>query len=143
MSSEAPAAQLAYLPSRGAGDLLFVSGQLPIQEGELLAVGIVGDTVDTETAADAAAQAARLCLQTATEALGSLARIAQVVKVTGYVAATAEFAEHARVIDAASRVFTQSLGAAGEHARVAIGVASLPRGASVEVEAIFALAPPD
>ncbi|MGN6744215.1 MAG: RidA family protein [Amnibacterium sp.] len=84
--------------------------------------------------------AATLCLTTAERALGSLERIAHVVKVTGYVAATPDFVDHAAVIDAASRVFTDALGAAGEHARAAIGVASLPRGSSVEVEAIFALA---
>jgi enamine deaminase RidA (YjgF/YER057c/UK114 family) len=129
----------AYLPFRQVGDLLFVSGQLPIRDGRLVATGIVGDAVDIETAADAAAEAARLCLKTAETALGSLDAIAHVVKVTGYVAATADFVDHAAVIDGASRVFTSVLGAAGEHARAAIGVASLPRGASVEVEAVFAV----
>jgi enamine deaminase RidA (YjgF/YER057c/UK114 family) len=129
----------AYLPVRMVGDLLFVSGQLPIRDGQLVATGIVGAEVDIETAADAAAQAARLCLKTAEIALGSIDGIAHVVKVTGYVAATADFVDHAVVIDAASRVFTDALGAAGEHARAAIGVASLPMGASVEVEAIFAV----
>lgn len=140
MSASAPAATLAYSPFRRVGDLLFVSGQLPIRDGLLLAPGIVGDSVGVEAAADAAAEAARLCLTTAQTALGSLESIAHVVKVTGYVAATPDFVDHATVIDAASRVFTQTLGAVGEHARAAIGVASLPRGSSVEVEAIFAVA---
>jgi len=139
MSAPAPAAP-AYSPARRAGDLLFVSGQLPLRDGRLVAPGIVGRSVDVEAAADAAAEAARSCLATAEAALGSLESIAHVVKVTGYVAATPDFVDHATVIDAASRVFTQTLGAAGEHARAAIGVASLPRGSSVEVEAVFALA---
>lgn len=128
-----------YVPYRQAGNLLFISGQLPIRDGRLLATGIVGASVDVETAAAAAAEAARLCLETAVTALGSLDAVAHVVKVTGYVAATSDFVDQAIVIDAASRVFTQALGAAGEHARVAIGVASLPKGAPVEVEVIFAL----
>lgn len=139
MSATAPAAS-AYSPARRVGDLLFVSGQLPIRDGRLLAPGIVGRSVGVQAAAEAAAEAATSCLKAAEAALGSLEAIAHVVKVTGYVAATAEFVDHATVIDAASRVFTRTLGAAGEHARAAIGVASLPRGSSVEVEAIFALA---
>lgn len=139
MSLSSSATTPAYVPYRQVGNLLFVSGQLPIRDGRLIATGIVGASVDLETAADAAAEAARLCLKTAATALGSLDPIAHVVKVTGYVAATADFVDHATVMDAASRVFTEALGTAGEHARVAIGVASLPKGAPVEVEAIFAL----
>lgn len=139
MSAPAPAAP-AYSPARRVGDLLFVSGQLPLRDGRLVAPGIVGRSVGVEAAAGAAAEAAASCLRTAEAALGSLAPISHVVKVTGYVAATADFVDHSTVIDAASRVFTETLGAAGEHARAAIGVASLPRGSSVEVEAIFALA---
>jgi enamine deaminase RidA (YjgF/YER057c/UK114 family) len=140
MTASAPAVTPAYSPFRRVGDLLFVSGQLPMRDGRLLSPGIVGRSVAIEAAADAAAEAARSCLKTAETALGSLASIDHVVKITGYVAATADFVDHAIVMDAASRVFTQALGAAGQHARVAIGVASLPNGASVEVEAIFAVA---
>ncbi|MGN6742941.1 MAG: RidA family protein, partial [Amnibacterium sp.] len=84
MSASVPTVP-AYSPFRRVGDLLFVSGQLPLRDGRLLAPGIVGHSVDVESAAEAAAEAATLCLTTAERALGSLERIAHVVKVTGYV----------------------------------------------------------
>ncbi|WP_143485453.1 RidA family protein, partial [Pseudomonas aeruginosa] len=90
-------------------------------------------------------QAARLCaarcLQALEEALGGLQRVERLLKVTGYVASAAGFVQQPAVIDAASEYFDEVLGARGGHARAAVGVAELPRGAAVEVELIAAVRP--
>jgi enamine deaminase RidA (YjgF/YER057c/UK114 family) len=129
-----------FRPARRSGELLYISGQLPLRDGRLVATGIVGDSVSVAEAADAAVACAELVMSVAIAELGSIDAIDHLVRIVGYVAATAEFCDHPAVIDAASRRFLDLLGPdRGAHSRAAIGVASLPRGAAVEIEAIFAL----
>ncbi|MDX4019274.1 RidA family protein [Pseudomonas aeruginosa] len=137
-TSPAPAivAGGAYQPVVLHAGIAYVSGQLPRQHGELRWTGKVGSELDLEQAR----QAAR-CLQALEEALGGLQRVERLLKVTGYVASAAGFVQQPAVIDAASEYFDEVLGARGGHARAAVGVAELPRGAAVEVELIAAVRP--
>ncbi len=130
-----------YVPARRHGDLLAVSGQLPLTPGEPLPAGRCGEDVTVEEGYALARQCALNGLAAARAALGSLDRIAGVVRVGGYVAATPAFTQHPAVVNGASELLVEVFGEAGRHARVAIGMASLPLGVPVEVEFLFALAP--
>lgn len=122
---------------RVAGPLLFLSGQGPrLPDGSLL-TGVVGADLDVETAYLHARQVGLNLLSLARQALGRLDLVLSVVKVLGFVNAAPNFTNHPAVIDGCSDLFIQVLGAAGEHARSAIGAASLPGGISVEIEAIL------
>lgn len=130
----------SYAPFVRDGRLLFISGQLPMREGKLTAVGTVPSLVGLEAAQAAARQCAINILAAASAACdGDLRRIAACLKLTGYVAADAGFQDHPRVINGASDLIKAVFGASGQHARAAVGVSSLPLGAPVEIEAIFAL----
>ncbi|MGW1269075.1 RidA family protein [Streptomyces sp. NPDC002491] len=118
--------------------LLFVSGQLPIGDDGLRHPGAVGRDVSLEQAREAAALAARRCLDVARAELGSLDAIRSVTRIGGYVAAGEGFTDAPAVVDAASQAVLEELGERGRHARVALGVASLPLGACVEIEMVIA-----
>ncbi|MDO5700147.1 MAG: RidA family protein [Bowdeniella nasicola] len=139
---QVPAPVAAYVPAIRHGDLVFTSGQLPMSDGELLCTGLLGDA-DGPSEQDAA-RAARVCalnaLAAAAEAAGGLDRIARIVKVVGYVASAPTFTGQPAVVNGASELFGEIFGEAGAHARAAVGVASLPLNASVEVEITVALA---
>ena len=134
---EAPSAVANYVPFLIAGDLLFISGQLSKAADGTLITGRLG----AEVALDTGQHAARLCalniLAQAKAALGSLDRIGQVMRLTGFVAATPEFGEHPQVVNGASDLMAEALGDAGRHTRSSVGVASLPMGAAVEIDAIL------
>ncbi len=133
-STTAPVAN--YVSTRRTGNLLFVSGHISKRGGGVV-TGRVGDDVDGEAAYDLARLVAIDILGTAHAALGSLDNVA-VVKLTGFVNSAPGFTEQSAVINGASDLFVQVLGAErGAHARSAIGVAQLPLGAAVEVEAIL------
>jgi enamine deaminase RidA (YjgF/YER057c/UK114 family) len=135
-----PAPAGAYVPAARTGTLIFTAGQLPFEEGELDTTGKVGDAVSLEQAKRAARLCALNALAAAAAEAGSLNRIARVVKVTGYVASAPRFNRQPEVIDGASELIGQTFGAAGLHARSAIGVAELPLDAPVEVELVVELA---
>lgn len=135
----APAAN--YVPTVIAGNLLFVAGQITIFNGEVRYLGKLGAGIDIETGK----QAARLCglniIAQARAALGgSLDRIVRCVKVGGFVNCTPDFIDHPTVVNGASDLMVEVFGDAGKHARFAVGAVSLPRGVSVEVDAIFEIA---
>lgn len=133
----APASALgAYVPAARAGDLVFTAGQLPMRAGELLAVGLVPDEVPVETARACAEQCALNALAAASSVC-DLDDVVRVVKLTGYVASAPGFTGHPSVIDAASSVMQQAFGEQGRHAREAVGVASLPLGAPVELSLVL------
>ncbi len=131
-----PQALAAYAPCVRAGDLLFVAGQIPMLDGIVLHPGRLGDGVAVEAAQEAARRAALQALSLLRAELGSLDRIRRVVQVSVFVAATPEFTQQPQVANGASEMLVQVLGDAGRHARAAVGVASLPLGASVEVAMI-------
>ncbi|MGN6143412.1 MAG: RidA family protein [Mesorhizobium sp.] len=134
-AAAAPAAN--YVPFVRSGNLLFPSGQLPIQDGKLAVTGLLGRDVDTA----GGQQAARLCainvLAQAKAALGDLEKIRRLVKINVYVASVPNFTEQHLVGNGASDLFANVLGERGKHARVAVGMAALPLNAAVEVEAIL------
>lgn len=137
-----PAAAGSYVGFKIAGGLVFVSGQLPLKDGKPTIVGKVGADVTTEQAYAAAQQCALNVLAQLKAALnGDWARLRQVVRVGGFVNCVPQFADAPKVVNGASDLFVKVLGAAGTHARAAIGVASLPANVSVEVEATFEVNP--
>jgi enamine deaminase RidA (YjgF/YER057c/UK114 family) len=129
-----------YAAAVRSGSQLFVSGQLPIADGELRHRGKLGGEVDLGTGQAAARLCALNILAQARGALGTLDRVAWVVKLVGFVNSTADFVDQPKVINGASDLMAELFGDRGQHARSAVGVASLPFGAAVEVEAIFEVA---
>lgn len=127
--------QAAYVPAVQTGNYVYVSGQLPISDGRLLAEGKVGAEVTAEEAKDLARVCA-LNVLAAVDGLVGLDRVVKVVKVVGFVASAPGFTDQPIVINGASELLGQVLGEAGRHARSAVGVAELPRNTPVEVEAI-------
>ncbi|MDN4484231.1 RidA family protein [Demequina lignilytica] len=131
-----------YVPAKRIGDLIHTSGQLPLVSGDLIAVGVVGQRsgdVTPERANECARIAALNALAAAAQAAGGLDSIESVVKITGFVASAPGFTAQPAVINGASSLLVEVFGEAGRHARSAVGVASLPLGAPVEVELTVAL----
>jgi enamine deaminase RidA (YjgF/YER057c/UK114 family) len=131
----------AYVPAVRTGNYVYVSGQLPIVNGELLATGKVGAQVDLAQAQGLARICALNALAAAAAAAGGLAAITRIVKVTGFVASASDFTDQPLVVNGASELLVEVLGDAGRHARSAVGVAVLPRDTPVEVELIAEVAP--
>jgi enamine deaminase RidA (YjgF/YER057c/UK114 family) len=132
----APAPVAAYVPVRVAGNLAFVSGQLPFEGGVVSLTGRVGDDVTVESAAAAARRCALQALAALRDALGSLDRVTGIVQLSVFVASAPGFTGQPAVGNGASELLVELLGEAGRHARVAVGVAELPLGAAVEVAVV-------
>jgi enamine deaminase RidA (YjgF/YER057c/UK114 family) len=131
----APAAN--YVPFGRAGNLIFISGQLPLKDGKLAATGLVGRDLDVPAAREAARQCAVNVLAQAKAALGDLEQLARVVKISVFVASAPDFTEQHLVGNGASDLLVEILGERGKHARAAVGMAALPLNAPVEVEAVI------
>ncbi|GBR50145.1 RidA family protein [Gluconobacter sphaericus] len=130
-----------YVTTVRTGNLLVVSGQLPLVDGKLFITGKLGD----EVSAHAGVACARACLinvlaQAKAALDGDLSRITRVVRLGGFIACTPEFTDHATIMNGASDLAVDVFGDAGRHARSTIGVPSLPVNAPVEVEALFEIA---
>jgi len=136
---EAPVPRFAYVPVVVHGGIAWVSGQLPWVDGSLAAVGRVGDDVTVEQAEFAARSCVLQALAVLRGALGSLDRVERVLEVMGFVTSAPGFREQPKVMDAASKLLLDVFGEAGRHARTAVGVAELPRGAAVEVRLVLAV----
>lgn len=130
-----------YVPAMRAGDLVFTSGQLPMVRGALPATGIVGQDVSQGQATELARTAALNAIAALTSLGIDPDEVVRVVKVVGYVASAPDFTDQPAVVNGASELLGVAFGEAGTHARSAVGVASLPLGAPVEVEVIFQIAP--
>jgi enamine deaminase RidA (YjgF/YER057c/UK114 family) len=126
-----------YSPAVQTGPLLYVSGQIPSEEGTPLRHGRCGESVSIDEAAALARICALNALGIVRQVLGTLDRVSKVVRVAGYVAGSADFVEHPRVVNGASQLLLDIFGEAGRHARIAIGVHQLPFGVPVEVEFLF------
>ncbi|MEV0351846.1 RidA family protein [Nonomuraea sp. NPDC050680] len=126
----------AYVPAVRTGDLVYTSGQVPMVDGKLAQTGKVG----AEVGLDDARELARICALNALAALksevGDLAKVVRIVKVVAFVASDPAFTQQPQVANGASELLAEVLGEAGKHARSAVGVASLPLDAPVEVELI-------
>lgn len=124
----------SYVPVVTHGDWVHVSGQLPMVDGRVAHVGRLGDGLTLEEGV-AAARACAIMVLAQLASVGPLESF-RLVRVGGFVAATPDFTGHPEVINGASDLLVAVLGEQGRHARAAVGVASLPRGAAVEVEAL-------
>ncbi|MGE5503250.1 MAG: RidA family protein [Actinomycetota bacterium] len=135
-----PAAAVAnYVPYAVTGNLVFISGQLPLADGTVQVAGRLGDTVSVEDGY----RAARLCglnllAQARAAAAGDLDRV-RLVRLTGFVSCTPDFTDQPKVVNGCSDLMVEVLGDAGRHARVAVGAPSLPLNVAVEIEAVFEL----
>jgi len=137
---EAAAPAANYVPFAQSGSLLLTSGQLPLEGGKLVHTGQIGDELTVAHGQAAARACAINILAQAKAALGDLGRIKRVVKITAFVASTPDFVEQHLVANGASDLLVAVLGDSGKHARSAVGVASLPLNAPVEIEAIIEVA---
>jgi enamine deaminase RidA (YjgF/YER057c/UK114 family) len=134
-----PAPVAAYVPAVRFADLVFTSGQVPMVDGRLRATGLVGAEVDPEEAYACARIAVLNALAAVAEVAGGVDMIARIVKMVVFVAAAPGFTGHPQVANGASDLLGEIFGGPGEHARSAVGVASLPLGAPIEVELIVAV----
>jgi enamine deaminase RidA (YjgF/YER057c/UK114 family) len=131
-----PAAAGSYVPTVRTGNLLYCAGTLPMMDGKLTHAGPVGREQTVETGAKAAETCALNTLANIKAALGSLDRVVRIVFVSGYVNAVDGFSESPAVINGASDLFLKVFGEAGRHARAAVAVNGLPRGATAEIQAV-------
>jgi enamine deaminase RidA (YjgF/YER057c/UK114 family) len=131
-----PASAGSYVPSVRTGNLLYLAGTLPILDGKLTHTGQVGREQTVQTGAKAAEACALNTLANIKAALGSLEAVSRIVFVTGFVNAVDGFAESPAVINGASDLFVKVFGEAGRHARAAVAVNGLPRGATAEIQVV-------
>lgn len=130
----------SYVPFMRTGNLVFTAGQLPLKDGKLQVTGLLGRDVDTAAGKEAAKLCAINVLAQAKAAIGDLEKIKRLVKITVFVASAPDFTEQHLVANGASDFLVEVLGEPGRHARAAVGTASLPLNAAVEVEAIIEVA---
>lgn len=129
----------SYVPTVDAHGLLHISGQLPFKDGAVI-TGRLGESVDLEAGAAAAQACALMLVAQIKAALGGLHRVERIVKLGVFVNSTADFTDQPKVANGASDLMVALFGEAGKHARSAVGVAALPLGAAVEVDAIVQIA---
>ena len=129
----------AYVPAVRTGDLVFISGQIPIREGSLLAQGRVPNEVSMEQARECAVQCTLNALAALKADAGSLDRVARVVRLGCFVACEPGFHEQPKVANGASELLQAIFGERGRHARAAVGSVDLPLGVPVEIEFLFEL----
>lgn len=137
-AAAAPAAN--YVPFMRTGNLVFTAGQLPLEDGKLQITGLLGRDVDTAAGKEAAKLCAINILAQAKAAIGDLEKIRRLVKITVFVASAPDFTEQHLVANGASDFLVEVLGEPGKHARAAVGTASLPLNAAVEIEAVIEVA---
>ncbi len=126
----------SYVPAVKTGNLLFISGQIPMEEGKVIFTGKVSEN-NLETAQKSAKMCAINILAQIKRELGSLDKVAKIVKLSGFVNSTPEFTQHPKVINPASDLFFEIYGEKGKHSRVAVGVSCLPLDSMTEIDAII------
>jgi enamine deaminase RidA (YjgF/YER057c/UK114 family) len=134
---DAPAPAANYVPTVLTGNLLYVSGQISRAPGGAEVVGTLGDGLSVTDGQRAAEICALNILAQVKAAVGDLDRIARVVRLNGFVASTPAFTDHPQVVNGASNLIGKVLGERGRHTRCALGVAALPFGVAVEIDAVI------
>ncbi|MBL6428341.1 MAG: RidA family protein [Maritimibacter sp.] len=134
---DAPAPAANYVPWQVLGDIVYVSGQVSMQDGTLVTGKLGADMATEDGAAAARLCAISLLAQVKAACGGDLDRLVQVVKLTGFVNSTPDFGDQPKVVNGASDFLVEALGDAGRHTRSAVSAASLPFGCAVEIEGIF------
>ena len=137
---EAAAPVASYVPAVETASMLHISGQVSMADGKLI-TGRLGENMDLEEGQQAAKACALMIAAQIKKALGSLDRVDRIVKLGVFVNSTADYEDHPKVANGCSDMMEVIFGAAGKHARSAVGVASLPLGVAVEVDAIVAVKP--
>ena len=125
----------SYVPAIKTGNLLFISGQIPMEDGKVLFTGKVTDD-NLETAQKSAKMCAVNLLAQIKRELGSLDKVTKIVRLSGFVNSDVEFYQHPKVINAASDLFFEIFEDKGKHSRIAVGVACLPLNSMTEIDAI-------
>ena len=125
----------SYIPAIKTGNLLFISGQLPIEDSKVLFTGkVTNDNLET------AQKSAKICainlLAQMKRELGNLDKVTRIVKISGFVNSDAEFYQHPKVINPASELFLEVFGEKGKHSRIALGAVCLPLNSMTEIDAI-------
>lgn len=126
----------SYIPVVKSGNLLYISGQIPMIDGKVAFTGKVSDE-NIETAIESARICAINILAQIKKELGGFEKISKIVRLTGFVNSLPEFTQHPKVINAASDLFYELFGENGKHSRIAIGVSSLPLNSMTEIDAII------
>lgn len=135
---EIPVSSASFVGYKRSGNLVYISGQLPLKDGKPTLIGCLGEDVSIDDAYVAAQQCALNVLAQLKLAVdGNWERVVQIVRVGGFVRCTGNFADAAKVVNGASDLFVRLFGVSGSHARAAIGVSSLPLNVAVEIEAII------
>jgi enamine deaminase RidA (YjgF/YER057c/UK114 family) len=129
----APQPVASYIPVKVVGDLAWVAGQIPMQDGAVTVAGKVGGEVTIDDANAGARRCALQALSALRAALGTLDRVKGIVKLDVFVASATGFTDHPTVANGASDLLVEVFGDEGRHARAAVGVPELPLGAAVEV----------
>ena len=132
---EAPIPAGNYIPAVKTGNLLFISGQIPLENGKVAYTGKVSDD-NLETAQKSAKSCAINILAQIKREAGSLDKVTKIVKLSGFVNSVPEFTQHPKVINPASDLMFEVFGEKGKHARVALGAGSLPLDSMTEIDAI-------
>ncbi|MDC0450878.1 RidA family protein [Nitrosopumilus sp.] len=125
----------SYVPAIKTGNLLFISGQIPMEEGKVIFTGKVTDD-NIETAKKSAKMCAINLLAQMKRELGSLDKVTKIVRISGFVNSDPEFYQHPKIINAASDLFFEIFGDKGKHSRIAVGVSVLPLNSMTEIDAI-------
>ena len=125
----------SYIPVVKSGNLLYVSGQIPMEDGKVAFTGKVSDT-NIETAQKSARICAINILAQLKKELGDLEKISRIVRLSGFVNSGPEFTQQPKIINAASDLFYEIFGECGKHSRIAVGVSSLPLNSMTEIDAI-------
>jgi enamine deaminase RidA (YjgF/YER057c/UK114 family) len=137
--TEVNAPLAAYVPAVRSGNLLFISGQLPMDQGILSYKGKVGSELSIEEGQSACRQAAINCLAVLKKNLADWGQLVRIVKITGYIRCDSDFTAQPQVLNGASQLLENLFGVNGKHARAAVGVNALPLGAACEVEMVVEL----
>ena len=127
----------AYVPCVRSGNLLFLSGMLPLRDGKLIRTGRVGEGITMGEAQEDAKQVVINALSIVKAELGTLEKVVRCVKLSGFIASAADFVQQPAVLNAASELLLIIFGDRGKHARAAVGVPVLPLNSPLEVEFIF------
>ena len=126
----------SYVPAIKTGNLLFISGQIPMEDGKVIFTGKVTED-NMETAKKSAKMCAINLLAQMKRELGSLDKVTKIVRISGFVNSDPEFYQHPKIINAASDLFFEIFGDKGKNSRIAVGVACLPLNSMTEIDAII------
>jgi enamine deaminase RidA (YjgF/YER057c/UK114 family) len=131
----------SYIPAKRVGNLIFVAGQLPMKDGKLMATGQVPSKCSIELAKEAAKQCVINGLAAVNSLPGGVDQIAGVARIGAFISSDTSFTDQPGVANPASELLKEIFGATGTHARAAVGVNTLPRDGSVEIEFVFEARP--